>query len=154
MQGVFCWVLKGLSGRTCCARVPQTVAGKFSPCAGNGLANQCQGSVPANPVWQPVVTLYDSNPLARTIGYVYSQWGNHSLSVVKQSIDNYFACFNVSGIFVDETATDPSQCNGHDAYYDQLYAYVKGKDPKAEAARSNRLKFTNDVVCSLLMLTV
>ena len=99
---------------------------------GNGLANQCQGSLPLDPVWRPVVALFDGNPLARTIGYVYSQWGSHSLAVVKQSIDNYFACFNVSGIFVDETATDPSKCNGNDAYYDQLYAYVKSKDPSAE----------------------
>ena len=99
---------------------------------GNGLANQCQGSLPLDPVWRPVVTLFDSNPLARTIGYVYSQWGSHSLAVVKQSIDNYFACFDVAGIFVDETATDPSKCNGNDAYYDQLYAYVKSKDPSAE----------------------
>eukprot|EP00438_Fugacium_kawagutii_P010620 Skav201640 [mRNA] locus=scaffold3087:71037:72074:+ [translate_table: standard] len=99
---------------------------------GNGLTNQCQGTEPLDPVWHPVVTSYASNPMARTIGYVYSQWGSHSLDTVKQSIDNYFQCFDVRGIFVDETATDTNLCNGNDAYYDQLYAYVKTKDPTAE----------------------
>ena len=74
-------------------------------------------------------------PVAGTTGWFYVRTsgnvvGTHNYD--HQSRHNYFACFNVSGIFVDETATDPSKSNGNDAYYDQLYAYVKSKDPSAE----------------------
>lgn len=57
------------------------------------------------------------------LGYVYTEYGGRALSAVQADVDLYAQHFPVSGIFVDETADDPSQL----AYYGALYDYIRSK---------------------------
>lgn len=59
------------------------------------------------------------------LGYTHSTYGARPLSEIYPVIDNYVACWNVAGIFVDETPTSIDSIG----YYQALYDYVKGKDP-------------------------
>lgn len=57
------------------------------------------------------------------LGYVYTQYGARALSAVQADVDLYAAHFPVSGIFVDETASDADRL----AYYGALYDYIRSK---------------------------
>lgn len=57
-------------------------------------------------------------------GYVYTNYGQRSLSTVESDIDNYFSWYSVDGIFVDETASDGSLVA---TYYQPLADYITGK---------------------------
>merc|ERR1712050_118330 len=75
---------------------------------GNGDHNQCDGNRPLDATWKSVVSLFEGRPLVRTIGYVHTSYGNRPRADVEASIDRYFACWNVAGIFIDEAATNTS----------------------------------------------
>ncbi len=55
------------------------------------------------------------------LGYVYTEWGTRDMQNVKADIDLYDQCFNIEGIFLDQTATGTNKLN----YYRELYRYVK-----------------------------
>jgi len=98
----------------------------------NGDSNQCAGTEPHDTTWRSVVELFDGRPLVKTIGYVYTKWGNRPRAHVEASIDRYFACWRVSGIFIDEASTDTSLCSGNGSYYKELYSYIISKNTAAE----------------------
>jgi Spherulation-specific family 4 len=62
----------------------------------------------------------------KTIGYVRSNYGKRSLKAVKADIDLYFKHFNVSGIFIDESASARDKLE----YYQQLYKYIKSQSDR------------------------
>lgn len=57
------------------------------------------------------------------VGYVYTSFGNRAIQDVKADIDVYVQCFNLHGIFLDETATAPDKLS----YYEELYTYVRSQ---------------------------
>lgn len=57
------------------------------------------------------------------IGYVYTNWGNRDINVVKADINKYALNFPyVVGIFLDEGATEANKV----WYYKELYTYIMG----------------------------
>lgn len=54
------------------------------------------------------------------VGYVYSSYGARNLAAVKNDVDRYTNSPLVTGIFVDEAASDTNAL----AYYQDLYAYI------------------------------
>lgn len=61
----------------------------------------------------------------RVIGYVHTTYSSRSLDLVKADVDNWYAFYpSLNGIFVDEVANTA----GHEAYYQDLYLYVKSKN--------------------------
>jgi hypothetical protein len=69
---------------------------------------------------------------AKSIGYVSTNYGKRPLAQVQADIDLYNKYFSVSGIFLDETASDPKML-GH---YAQIYKYIKSK-PKLQQVVAN-----------------
>jgi hypothetical protein len=59
----------------------------------------------------------------KVLGYVYTKYGDRSLSQVKYDIDLYSSHFDVDGIFFDEAASNKDKLN----YYQQLYQYAKSR---------------------------
>jgi len=108
----------GLSDYKTCANagVDQTLI--INPT--NGDANSC----PPNSDWAAAIqTLLAGNPPVKIIGYVHSSYGKRNQTQITPEIDNYFNCWNVSGIFIDEADNTAANVN----YYGQLYTYIKGK---------------------------
>ena len=60
----------------------------------------------------------------RVLGYVYTDYGDRSLSDVTSDIDNYYKWYNVDGVFLDEA--EYRDCTD-DAYYQNLYNHIKAK---------------------------
>merc|ERR550514_244397 len=83
---------------------------------GNGNEATC----PPPPTWQAAIDLLKEKG-ARTIGYVHSSWGRRAIGQYDWQIDNYFSCWGVEGIFVDEASTNPRDVG----IYDQVYRHVK-----------------------------
>jgi hypothetical protein len=63
------------------------------------------------------------------LGYTYTTYGDgaRTTAVVKSDIDKFYSWYNVSGIFLDEGSNDCTRL----AYYQELVAYIKSKDPAA-----------------------
>lgn len=58
------------------------------------------------------------------VGYVHTSYGSRPIEDVKADIDTYVSKYPlVTGIFLDEAASDPSQLS----YYSQAYNYVMSK---------------------------
>mmetsp|Transcript_44490 Transcript_44490/g.123113 ORF Transcript_44490/g.123113 Transcript_44490/m.123113 type:complete len:427 (+) Transcript_44490:72-1352(+) len=98
----------------------------------NGDSNACNDTMPLDTTWQSVVNLFARKARVRTIGYVHTDYGRRPQSEVMKSIDNYFQCWGVSGIFIDEASTNVSLCNGTSTYYRALYDHIMNLDSMAE----------------------
>jgi hypothetical protein len=61
----------------------------------------------------------------QVIGYVYSSYGNRSLTETKADIDRYHAFYQIDGYFIDEMTND--DLAAHYAFYTELYQHIKGK---------------------------
>jgi hypothetical protein len=61
------------------------------------------------------------------LGYVYTSYGDRSLSSVEKDINNYYNWYKVDGIFFDEGYSN--DC-GKQTYYQTLNSYVKAKGGK------------------------
>lgn len=59
----------------------------------------------------------------KTLGYVYTKYGDRPLAEVKQDIDLYYRHFGVKGIFLDESASSEQKID----YYQSIYNYIKEK---------------------------
>ncbi|KAI5055451.1 hypothetical protein GOP47_0028972 [Adiantum capillus-veneris] len=60
----------------------------------------------------------------RVIGYVYSNYSNRTLDVVKDDVDRWYSFYpTLNGIFVDEV----DNTDGKQPYYLALYNYIKSK---------------------------
>ncbi len=57
------------------------------------------------------------------VGYVATGYGNKPQDTVRNEVDQYASCFDVKGIFFDETNGNASFLN----YYKELHDYVKSK---------------------------
>jgi hypothetical protein len=57
------------------------------------------------------------------LGYVYTSYGNRDTALVQAEVDLYDQCFDIDGIFFDETSSVSADL----AYYTGLYNYVKSK---------------------------
>lgn len=57
------------------------------------------------------------------VGYIYTSYGSRPLDDAKADVDLYDQCFDIDGIFFDETASDAADLG----YYKELYDYVKSK---------------------------
>ncbi len=55
------------------------------------------------------------------VGYVYTNYGNRSLSAVESDVTKYYSWYPVQGIFFDQASTSCTK----EAYYAQLNSYVK-----------------------------
>jgi len=99
--------------------------------AGAGLAVINPASGPGTAVDVNYVTTTNQQRSAGVIvlGYTYTTYGDgtRSLAVVKADIDKFYSWYNVSGIFLDEGSNDCARL----AYYQELVAYIKAKDPAA-----------------------
>jgi Spherulation-specific family 4 len=69
---------------------------------------------------------------AKMIGYVSTDYGKRPWAKVQADIDLYDKYFSVSGIFLDETASDPKLLS----HYAQIYKYIKSK-PKLQQVVAN-----------------
>lgn len=64
----------------------------------------------------------------RVIGYVDTNYGLRTLSSVEANIDSWFSFYpSINGIFFDQAANT----NGKQAYYQNLYNYVKSKNSRS-----------------------
>ena len=54
------------------------------------------------------------------LGYVYTSYGARAASVVEADIDQYYLCYGVDGIFLDEVSTAAANL----AYYQALHDYI------------------------------
>jgi hypothetical protein len=59
----------------------------------------------------------------KVLGYVYTQYTNRDINVIKNEIDKYFQWYSVDGIFLDEGS---NTCNDID-FYSELNEYIKAK---------------------------
>lgn len=57
------------------------------------------------------------------VGYVPTTNGDRPINTVKADIDLYVQCFNIHGVFLDETATTLDKLS----YYGELYDYIRSK---------------------------
>jgi hypothetical protein len=57
------------------------------------------------------------------LGYVYTSYGTRDPALVQADVDLYDQCFDIDGIFFDETSSTSADL----AYYTMLYNYVKSK---------------------------
>lgn len=64
---------------------------------------------------------------AAVIGYIYTDYGNRNMNAIVAEINNYYAWYNVDGIFFDEGYG--ADCNRL-TYYQQLDQIVKSKGGK------------------------
>lgn len=64
----------------------------------------------------------------KLVGYVYTEYGNRDISVVKSEIDRWFQFYGeyIKGIFLDQVSTTNM------AYYRELHKYIKEHYPCAE----------------------
>ncbi|STY31287.1 Spherulation-specific family 4 [Legionella wadsworthii] len=98
-----------------------------APTAGLVLINPYNGpgSTQSNDYVQQVIRAQNS---AQTVqGYVYTSYGQRSLTAVKSDIDKYYSWYQVDGIFFDEGFS--SDCSKLQ-YYQDLNSYVKSKGGK------------------------
>lgn len=65
----------------------------------------------------------------KVVGYVHTSYGSRSLADCEKEVDNYFAWYNVKGIFLDEYAASATTANLN--YYKALAAYIRGKSATA-----------------------
>jgi hypothetical protein len=59
----------------------------------------------------------------RVVGYVHTSYAARAIATVKAEIDQYYAWYDVDGVFVDEM----SNLSTDSAYYRSIYTYVLGK---------------------------
>lgn len=90
---------------------------------GNGIF----GSVDAN--FTRATTQF-VNAGGKVLGYVYTRYGKGSRSIadIKANINNYLVLYGrerISGIFLDEMASDTSRLD----FYREIYRYIKAIDP-------------------------
>lgn len=64
-----------------------------------------------------------------TLGYVYTSYGARSLQAVENDIANYFAWYQIDGIFLDEMAYNATQANLQ--YYTAIRNYIRNLYPQA-----------------------
>lgn len=87
------------------------------------IANPASGpGTIGNPDWTSAIN-YCRNRGHQVIGYVHTQYGIRSMATVKAEVDTWFGLYGVTGIFVDEFATDVAT----QPYYAELYDYVQRK---------------------------
>jgi hypothetical protein len=105
---------------------------------GNVILNPASGpGTSCDPQWVNVserVRNADAN--MGLIGYTYTQYGQRALSEVMADVDLYYSCYApplLTGIFVDESATD---CNSASSYYAQLYSYIQNKSRSANGSNA------------------
>lgn len=80
-----------------------------------------------NPSYQKAIAdLHAAGGLV--IGYVSTSYGKRRMSEVAADINLYLAMYKVDGIFLDEMTADANAA--HIQYYQSLYAYIKGLNPK------------------------
>jgi len=91
---------------------------------GNGDTNKC----PPNSDWLKAIHIMSQGKDVHIVGYVHSGYGARDLNQIYPEINNYFNCWNVTGIFVDEAANDASKIG----YYEKVYKYVKDKSSKSQ----------------------
>jgi len=114
----------------------------FSPSSGgywdelNGAADRVPLIAIMNPNNGPSTSVNPSytaavnalrNAGGRVIGYIYSSYSARPLADVEADIDRYQAFYVIDGFFVDEMTNDSDAT--HLAYYEELYRYVKMKQP-------------------------
>ncbi|MBS2027020.1 MAG: spherulation-specific family 4 protein [Deltaproteobacteria bacterium] len=61
------------------------------------------------------------------VGYVHTSYGARPTADVESEIDDYFAWYNVQGIFFDEMANDAT--SAHLSYYEEIATYVRSNHP-------------------------
>eukprot|EP00042_Codosiga_hollandica_P015248 m.36113 g.36113 ORF g.36113 m.36113 type:complete len:276 (+) comp44487_c0_seq1:60-887(+) len=96
-----------------CSTVPTLVI--MNP--DNGDGDQC----PPNLDW---INALNSVAGCGTLGYVYTNYGDRPLDEVQEVIDSYLQCWDVNGIFVDETSNVAADL----PYYTSVYNYIKSKN--------------------------
>lgn len=57
------------------------------------------------------------------LGYVFTKYGDRSITKVKADIDIYNSYYDIDGIFLDEAASSIDKLN----YYQEVYKYIKAK---------------------------
>ena len=58
------------------------------------------------------------------VGYIYTSWGERSLSEVESEVDRWLKLYpEISGFFFDEVSVKPDKFS----YYREIYRYVKSK---------------------------
>lgn len=65
----------------------------------------------------------------KVVGYVHTSYGARALADAEKDVDNFFAWYNIKGIFLDEMAATASSANL--SYYKALAAYIRGKSASA-----------------------
>lgn len=97
----------------------------------------------AYPRKKPLVDFTAAGGIA--VGYVFTLRGDRDMALVKADVDLYFNPsyykefpVQVSGIFFDEMSNDL----GKVGYYQELYDYVKMKDPNAKVISNPGTSFT------------
>jgi hypothetical protein len=127
------------------AQLEIVVPAYFYPSTGSDWndLNAAAGTVPITAIMNPgngPGNNVDSNYTAavnsfraaggRVIGYVYSSYGQRSLSIVNADVDRYDSWYNIDGIFVDEMAnTGPAEKLN---YYKAIRDHAKAIDPNWE----------------------
>lgn len=127
------------------ARLEIVVPAYFYPSTGSDWndLNAAAGTVPITAIMNPgngpgnnvdsnYTTAVNSFRAAggRVIGYVYSSYGQRSLSIVNADVDRYDTWYNIDGIFVDEMAnTGPAEKLN---YYKAIRDHAKAIDPNWE----------------------
>jgi hypothetical protein len=77
------------------------------------------------PEWASVINSAAAAGIA-IYGYVYTQYGARDSATVEADIARWFSLYpNVTGIFLDETASEPAQL----PYYQARYGYIKSLNP-------------------------
>jgi hypothetical protein len=61
----------------------------------------------------------------KVLGYVYTSYGDRSITAVKADIDTHYSYYGVDGIFLDQV--DNTGNSTDLAYYTNLYYYIKAK---------------------------
>lgn len=114
----------------------------FNPASGVGSS--------AEPIYTTFIDNAHSAGITNVIGYVGTDWGTRSQSVVEDEIDDYYSFYPaIDGIFLDEGGffNDEGQEIGQGtgfsnkaeslAYYQALAAYVQAKDPNDYVSINN-----------------
>lgn len=82
----------------------------------------------ADPAYVNAINAFDGNG-GSTLGYVYTNYGNRSLSAVEKDIKTYFNWYPIDGIFLDEMATNAT--SAHLKYYIAIKNYIRNLYPSA-----------------------
>lgn len=109
---------------------PGTLWGQLTdaaPIVGLAIINPEDGpGISPDPLYQATVQQAQAQGIL-TLGYVATNYGRRSLSVVQKEIRNYFSWYGVNGIFLDEASTNCQKLS----YYTALYRYIKQQRPGA-----------------------